>query len=132
MARARIGFDAVFLIIGVGLLAGGAYAYNLIVLQPASWPQVNALVVSSRVINPRGPAEYAPELVFRLDEGESTRDVKVTPSWRSKSYDLVHRHVARFPAGRHVSVAVTPNARADVRYDLTLSAENLLVPGVLG
>ena len=132
MARVRIGVEAVLLILGAGLLAGAAYAYDLIVLRPASWPHADALVISSRVTNPRGPDEYAPEIVFRLADGASTRDVKVTPSWRSNSYDLVRRHVERFPPGHHLMVAVNPDARDDVRYDLTRSVTNLIVPGILG
>ena len=132
MAKRRFGVETVFLIVGVGLLLGAAYAYEVIVRQPRAWPQSDALVVSSRVINPRGPAHYSPELVFRLGEGDAARDVRLTPSWSSSSYNVVQSHVERFPAGARVKVAVNPADPADVRHDLTLSVENLLVTGVLG
>jgi len=122
----------IFLVIGVGLLLGAAYAYDRIVRQPRAWPQSDALVVSSRVINPRGPAHYAPELIFRLGEAESTRDVRIAPPWSSSSYNVVQSHVERFPSGARVNVAVNPADPSDVRYDLTLSVENLLVTGALG
>lgn len=132
MARTRFGVETVFLIVGVALLIAAGYAYDRIVRQPRAWPQSEALVVSSRVINPRGPAHYAPELVFRLGKGDGARDVRIAPSWSSSSYGVVQRHVDRFPAGARVSVAVNPADASDVRYDLTLSVENLLVTGVLG
>ena len=132
MAKRRFGVETVFLVVGVGLLLGAAYAYERIVRQPRTWPQSDALVVSSRVINPRGPAHYSPELVFRLGEGNAARDVRLAPSWSSSSYGVVQSHVERFPAGARVNVAVNPGDPSDVRYDLTLSVENLLVTGVLG
>jgi hypothetical protein len=132
VARGRFPVEFVFLIIGAGLLAGAIYAYDRIVVQPRSWPQAAALVVSSRVINPGGPDKYAPELVFRVDRGGSARDVTITPSWTSSSYAVVRSHIERFPAGRQIDVAVNPGNPGDLRYDLTLSAENLIVPGVLG
>lgn len=120
------------MIIGVGLLACAVYAYDVTVVRPQSWPQSDALIVSSRVVNPKGPDTYAPQLVFRLDAGGSTRDVTIAPSWSSNSYEMVHGHVARFPAGAHVKVAVNPADPGDLRYDLTLSITNLLLPGILG
>lgn len=128
----RLGIQTVFLVIGLGLLTGAAYAYDRMVRQPRTWPQRDALIVSSRVINPRGPAHYAPELIFRLPDRSSTRDVRVTPSWSSSSYGVIERHVAQFPAGARVAVAVNPEDPSDVRYDLGLSMGNLIVPGVLG
>lgn len=132
MARTRFGVETVFLIVGVALLIAAGYAYDRIVRQPRAWPQSEALVVSSRVINPRGPAHYSPELVFRLGDGESARDVRIAPSWSSSSYNVVQRHVERFPAGARVSVAVNPADASDVRHDLTHSVENVLVSGILG
>lgn len=132
MAKRQFGLAMVFLVVGVGLLLGAAYAYDSIVRQPRAWPQSDALVVSSRVVNPRGPAHYSPELVFRLGEGSATRDVRLAPSWSSSSYSVVHSHIERFPSGARVNVAVNPADASDVRYDLTHSVENLLVTGVLG
>ena len=132
VAKTRFGVETIFLVIGVGLLLAAVYAYDRIVRQPQTWPQSDALVVSSRVINPRGPAHYAPELVFRLGRGDGTRDVRIAPSWSSSSYSVVQRHIERFPAGARVSVAVNPGDANDLRYDLTLSLENLLVSGILG
>jgi hypothetical protein len=132
VAARRLGIQTIFLVIGVGLLGGAAYAYERMVRQPRTWPQTDAVIVSSRVINPRGPAHYAPELIFRLRDGSATRDVRVTPSWSSSSYSVVEGHIARFPADTRVQVAVNPANPADVRYDLTWSVTNLLVPGVLG
>ena len=76
MAIRRLGIQTVFLVIGLGLLAGAAYAYESLVRKPRTWPQTDALIVSSRVINPRGPAHYAPELIFRLSDRSATRDVR--------------------------------------------------------
>lgn len=132
MANRHFGVATIFLIIGVGLLLGAAYAYEKIVRQPQTWPQSEALVVSSRVINPRGPAHYSPELVLRLGEGDGARDVRLTPSWSSSSFSVVQSHIERFPEGGRVSVAVNPANPSDVRYDLTHSVENLMVTGVLG
>jgi hypothetical protein len=132
VARSRFGVETIFLVIGVGLLLAAAYAYERIVRQPRTWPQSEALIVSSRVINPRGPAHYSPELILRLGEGESAREVRIAPRWSSSSYNVVQSHVERFPAGERVSVAVNPADAADVRYDLTLSVENLLVTAILG
>ena len=132
MSIRRLGVQTVFLVVGIGLLAGAGYAYESLVRKPRTWPQTDALIVSSRVINPRGPAHYAPELIFRLRDGSATRDVRVTPSWSSSSYGVIERHVAQFPAGAHVPVAVNPNNPSDVRYDLGLSVGNLILPGVLG
>jgi hypothetical protein len=56
MAKVRLGVETIFLVIGVGMLLGAAYAYDRIVRQPRAWPQSDVLIVSSRVINPRGPA----------------------------------------------------------------------------
>jgi hypothetical protein len=132
VAKKGFGAALVFLVVGIGLLLGAAYAYDLIVRQPRTWPQTDALVVSSRVVNPRGPAHYSPELVFRLEEVGGARDVRVSPSWSSSSFNVVQSHVGRFPPGVRVKVAVNPADASDVRYDLTLSVENLLVTGVLG
>ena len=101
-------------------------------MRPASWPRADALIVSSRIVNPGGPSSYSPELVFRLGSGDAFRDVTVAPSWSSSSYGVVRGHIDRFPAGQRVTVAVNPGDPQDVRYDLTLSMSNLLLPGVLG
>ena len=132
MAKGRFGVETIFLVIGVGLLLAAAYAYERIVRQPRTWPTSDALIVSSRVINPRGPAHYSPELIFRLGEEKSARDVRVAPRWSSSSYNVVQSHIAGFPAGARVNVAVNPADPSDLRYDLTFSVENLLVTGVLG
>ena len=132
VAKRRFGIETIFLVIGVGFLLGATYAYDRIVRQPRTWPQSDALIVSSRVINPRGPAHYSPELMFRLGGGESTRDVRIAPRWSSSSYTVVQSHIERFPSGARVKVAVNPTDPSDLRYDLTSSVENLLVTGVLG
>ena len=128
----RFRVEAFFLLVGLGLLAGGIYTYYTIVVRPASWPQADGLIVSSRVVNPKGPSTYAPELVFRLTEDDSTRDVTITPSWSSSSYDVVRGHVDKFPAGGRVKVAVNPQNPRDVRYDLGVTMANMIAPGVLG
>jgi hypothetical protein len=58
--------------------------------------------------------------------------VRIAPRWSSSSYNVVQSHVERFSAGSRVNVAVNPADASDLRYDLTLSFANLLVPGVLG
>lgn len=123
---------AVFLVVGLTLLTAAAYAYEWIVREPRTWPHRNALVVSSRVISPRTPSQYSPELVLQLDESGSTRTVLISPRWSSSSYTAVEAHVGRFPAGERVTVAVNPRNPSDVRYDLTSSMANLAVPAVLG
>ena len=128
----RFRVEAFFLLAGLGLLAGAVYAYYAIVVRPAEWPHADALIVSSRVVNPKGPNKYSPELVFRLAAGDSTRDVTVAPSWSSSSYDVMRSHVDRFPAGGRVTVAVNPDNPDDVRYDLGVTIANMILPGVLG
>ena len=132
MAKRRFGVETIFLAVGVGLVLAAAYAYERIVRQPQTWPQSDALIVSSRVINPRGPAHYSPELIFRLGDEKPTRDVRIAPRWSSSSYSVVQSHIAGFPAGTRVTVAINPADPSDLRYDLTFSVENLLVTGVLG
>ncbi len=128
----RFRVEVFFLLVGLGLLAGGIYAYYAIVVRPASWPQADALVVSSRVVNPKSPNSYAPELVFRLTVDDSTRDVTIAPSWSSSSYDVVRGHIDQFPPCGRVKVAVNPRNPADVRYDLGVTVTNMIAPGVLG
>ena len=128
----RFRVEALFLLVGLGLLAGGIYAHYAIVLRPAEWPQADALIVSSRVVNPKGPNKYSPELIFRLGVGDSSRDVRIAPSWSSSSYDVMRTHVDRFPAGARVKVAVNPHNPEDVRYDLGVTVANMILPGVLG
>ncbi len=128
----RFRVESFFLLVGLGLLAGASYAYYAIVMRPASWPQVDAHIVSSRVVNPGGPNSYAPELVFRLDADGSTRDVKIAPSWSSSSYGVVRSHVDQYPSGRRVKVAVNPGDRDDLRYEVGPTMTNMIAPGVLG
>ena len=118
--------------LGAALIAGAAYGYEVIVRRPLSWPAVDARVVSSRVVNPKKPAQYQPEIVFELDDGGGTRRVTTTSSWSSSSYDRVRAYVDGFPPGARVVVAVNPADRADVRYDLGPTLSNLLLPGLLG
>ena len=42
-----------FLVVGVGLLAGAGLYY--VVVRPQTWPRAEAVVVSSRVVNPGEP-----------------------------------------------------------------------------
>jgi len=123
---------AVFLVVGIAMLGGAVFAYYWSIERPRSWPHTEAIVVSSRVINPGGPSRYSPEITLRLADGSATRDVRLTPSWSSSSYRIVQAHLERFPAGQPIEVAVNPANPADVRYDLTLSWANLIVPGALG
>jgi hypothetical protein len=121
-----------FLVIGVGLLAGAGLAYYYMVVRPQSWPRTDAVVVSSRVVNPTNPSQHQPEIVFRLERDGQARDVTVTASWSSSSYDSVRAYVDRFPAGAIVPVAINPADGSDIRYELGASLLNLLVPGLLG
>lgn len=121
-----------FLVVGVALLAGGAYAYHAIVMRPLSWPKGDAVVASSRVVNPKRPTEYRPEIVFELNDGRGLRRVTIVPSWSSSSYDLVRAYVERYPAGARVAVAINPSNSDDVRYELGPTATSLMLPGVLG
>ena len=50
--RFRLGVEHVFLVVGLAMLAGAWVAYDLTVRRPRTWPQTDALVVSSRVVNP--------------------------------------------------------------------------------
>jgi hypothetical protein len=133
VSSARPGSRLVSLIvvaIGLGLLGGGAAAYYYIVQRPLTWPTTDAVVVSSRVVNPRGPTDHQPEIVFLL--ASDMREVRTIPSWSSGSYDMVRAYVERFPAGTALSVAVNPVNPSDVRYELGPTFTNLILPGVLG
>jgi uncharacterized protein DUF3592 len=121
-----------FLVIGLGLVAAAGFAYYYMVLRPQSWPRSDALVVSSRVVNPTSPSQHQPEIVFRVERDGQTRDVTVTAAWSSSSYDSVRAYIDRFPAGAIVPVAINPADASDLRYELGASLLNLLVPGILG
>ena len=130
--RFRLGVEHVFLVVGLAMLAGAWVAYDLTVRRPRTWPQTDALVVSSRVVNPRGPDSYSPEIVFRYDAAGEQRDVAIVPSWSTSVYGTVRAHVDEYPAGATLRVAVNPDDPLDIRYDLSSSLMNLLLPGVLG
>ena len=133
MSSARPGSRLVSLIvvaIGLGLLGGGAAAYSYLVQRPLTWPTADAVVVSSRVVNPRGPTDHQPEIVFLL--ASDMREVRTIPSWSSGSYDMVRAYVERFPAGTAMTVAVNPANPSDVRYELGPTFTNMILPGVLG
>lgn len=122
----------VFLLVGLALLAGAAWAYHATITRPLSWPRTEAVVVSSRVVNPKKPAQYQPEIVFELRDGGGSRRVTIVASWSSSSYAVVRSYVDGYPAGARVEVAVNPAAPDDVRYALGPTLPNLLLPGILG
>ena len=133
VSGARPGSRLVSLIVvavGLGLLGGGAAAYYYIVQRPLTWPTTDAVVVSSRVVNPLGPTDHQPEIVFLL--ASEMREVRTIPSWSSGSYDMVRAYVERFPAGTAMPVAVNPADPSDVRYELGPTFTNMILPGVLG
>jgi hypothetical protein len=121
-----------FLAIGLGLLTGAWFAYDYVVVRPQSWPRADAVVVSSRVVNPKNPSQHQPEVVFRVEQEGRTRDVTITASWSSSSYDSVRAYLDRFPTGAQVPVAINPQDASDIRYELGASLINLLLPGILG
>lgn len=123
--------EALFVVIGVALLGGSVAWYYYGVQRPLTWPRADAVVVSSRVINPLDPGQYKPELVLQLESEGRTREVTVTPFWSSGSYAMVKSHVDRYPTGSRVEVAVNPADQADVRYALGPTAANLIGPGAL-
>ena len=122
---------AALIVVGLTLLGGSGATYYYRVQRPLTWPRTQAVVVSSRVINPRDPNQYTPELVLRLQKGERRDQVTLTGSWSSSWYETVKRHVDRYPPGSSTEVAVNPEDDADVRYELGPTVANLLVPGVL-
>ncbi len=124
--------ETIFLVIGLALLGGGGAWYYFDVERPLSWPTADAVVVSSRVVNPRNPNQHKPELVLRVLTAGAGRQVTITGTWSSSSYDMVKRHVDRFPAGTRIEVAVNPNNDADVRYELGPTLITLIGPGILG
>ena len=121
-----------FLVFGAGFLAGAGFAYYYIVVRPQSWPRADAIIVSSRVVNPTSPSQHQPEIVFRIERDGPPRDVTVTASWSSSSYESVRAYVDRFPAGTVVPVAINPADASDIRHELGASLLNLLLPGILG
>ena len=121
-----------FLVIGLGLLAGAGFAYYSIVVRPQSWPQTDAVVVASRLVNPTNPSQHQPEIVFRLERDGQARDVTVRAPWSSSSYDSVRAYIDRFPAGAVVPVAINPADASDIRYEFGGSLLNLLLPAILG
>ena len=122
--------SVIFTIVGLGLLGGAATAYYYLVQRPLTWPTTDAVVVSSRVVNPKGPSDHQPEIVFRL--ASDGREVPTVANWSSGSYDMVRSYVDRYPAGATITVAVNPEDPADVRYELGASFANLIVPGAIG
>ena len=124
--------ETIFLVIGLALLGGGGAWYYYQVERPLFWPRVEAVIVSSRVVNPIGPNQHKPELVFRLQAGEISRQVTITGAWSSSSYDMVKSHVDRYPAGSTIEVAVNPDNAVDLRYELGPTFSNLIGPGVVG
>lgn len=121
----------IFIVAGLLLVAGAGLWVYLSIIQPRSWPQAEALVVSSRVINPGGPGQYTTELVLRTRENETDRDVTLVSSWTSASYDLVRKQVDKYVPGRSLRVAVNPSDPKDLRYDLDVTLMNMTGPGVL-
>lgn len=124
--------ETIFLVIGLALLGGGGAWYYFDVERPLSWPTVDAVVVSSRVVNPRNPNQHKPELVLRVLTAGGSRQVTITGTWSSSSYDMVKSHVDRFAAGTRIEVAVNPKNDADVRYELGPTLTALIGPGILG
>ena len=122
--------SVIFTLVGVGLLAGAATAYYYIVQRPLTWPTTDAVVIASRVVNPKGPTDHQPEIVFQL--ANDMREVRTIANWSSGSYDMVRSYVDRYPAGASVTVAVNPDDPTDVRYELGASFANLIVPGAIG
>jgi hypothetical protein len=126
--------DALFLPLGLGLLAVAVYAYYAIVMRPATWPHVDALVVSSRVVTrptgTYGRDMHSAELVLRLAAAHSPRDVATGSGWSSSSYRSIRSHVDKYPAGLRMKVAVNPDDRNDVRYDFGPTELNLIAPGI--
>lgn len=122
----------VLLIAGLALLAGAAWAYHAIVSRPLSWPRTSARVVSSRVVNPTGPTEHRPEIVFELSDGDGVRRITTVPNWSSSSYAVVRGYVDGYPPGAQVDVAVNPSDPNDVRHELGPTPANLMLPGILG
>jgi hypothetical protein len=120
----------IVLIVGLGLLGGAAAAYYYIVQRPLAWPKADAVVVSSRVVNPKGPSDHQPEIVFRL--APDAREVRTIAPWSSGSYDMVRAYVDPFPAGTALPVAVNPADPSDVRHELGPTFTNVIVPGVIG
>jgi hypothetical protein len=130
MGKPRV--EHIFILIGAGLIAGAAAWYEFGVRRPQTWPRTDAEVVSSRVVNPRGPGHYTPEIVFRYHvAGEGIRQRAIVANWSSSSYDMVRGYVGDYPAGRHLSVAVNPSDPDDIRYELGATIVNLAAPGIL-
>lgn len=130
MGKPRV--EHVFILIGASLIVGAAAWYEFGVRRPQTWPRTDAEVVSSRVVNPRGPGKYTPEIVFRYHvAGEGIRHRAIAANWSSSSYDMVRGYVADYPAGRHLSVAVNPADPDDIRYDLGATIVNLAAPSIL-
>jgi hypothetical protein len=124
--------EHIFVAIGLGLLAGGVWWYYYSVLRPQTWPRVPAEVVSSRVINPKGPESYSPELVLRYEVNGTKRQPTLLPAWSSGSYDFVRHHVDRYKPGSRLEVAVNPADPDDARYELGDTLMNLFGPAILG
>ena len=131
MARWKPRVEHAFIVIGLGLLAGAAAAYEIGVRRPQSWPRTEAEVVSSRVINPKGPNTYSPEIGFRYTAGDQVRNQIIVGNWSSSSYSIVRSYVDGYPVGRRVSVAVNPADAEDIRHELGATFTNLFAPGVL-
>lgn len=121
-----------FLLVGLGLLAGAMWWTYAGVYQPMGWPRTTGEVISSRVINPSSPSQYQGELVFRYDAAGSARELTVVHSWSSSSYDMVRRFVDGYPAGRRLPLGVNPANPDDVAYELDWTFGAMVGPLALG
>lgn len=130
--RRRLGVEHLFLVIGLGLLAGALFWYDYSVRRPLTWPRADAKILASRVVNSEGPSTFTPELILRYRAGGQLRERTLVANWSSGSYDAVRQYVDGYPAGGELSVAVNPADPDDVRYELGWTLMNLLGPLALG
>jgi hypothetical protein len=125
----KIGF--IFVVIGLILGAIAAFVSWKLVYEPQSWPEVDAFVVSSTVINPQG-GSYTPEFVFRYRADGVEHQTAVRSTTSSSSYSIAEGMTARFPAGSRAAIRVKPGEPEHIAYDARWSFENILIASIIG
>jgi hypothetical protein len=126
MRRARLLAGGIlFLLVAVGLLVR-QYLYM------ATWPEADAIVTGTRVIEeksgPSGHPLYRSQVDVRYDlHGQAVAGHAVSTYWasdRAKAQDKL----TRFVVGTHTKVRYDPSSPTDLRLDADLGFESLQMP----
>jgi len=120
----------IFFGIGLLMIPLAVAADYYFVVRPQSWPQTEAVVVSSRITNPTGPNSSEEELVLRYEWGGIPHTVTLRSG--DGTYAQKRRHVDAMPPGRRLPVAVNPSNADDPKYEIGPTWHNLASTIALG